>query len=104
MDIEGELDAITLTGIEFDETAVGVLELSDNRADVEIFAGLSYTSEISYDAVEIGGFVSRVADRVRSTDYRTMNVIVAFEGPAPQSFRIEEVSIGGVGIGVQGRG
>ena len=41
---------LTFTGIEYDEGDVGVLELSDNRAHVELLASLSYTAEISYES------------------------------------------------------
>jgi len=103
-DVDGEVDHITFTGIEYDEGDVGVLELSDNRAHVELLASLSYTAEISYDLLENSGFVSRVVDRIGGTQYRTVEVVARYQGPAPESFKIEKLSVEGPGIGLGAKG
>ena len=54
--------------------------------------------------LENSGFVSRVVDRIGGTQYRTVEVVARYQGPAPESFKIEQLSVEGPGIGLGAKG
>ena len=103
-DVDGDVDGIDLIAMAFESDDVEIIELAENRAQVEISSSLTFTAELSYDEPSTGAwdsedkrfyFSNRRVETVERTDDRSVDAILEFEGPAPDSFQVTEVSIEG---------